>query len=214
VSDASTDVLDQVLAAPKRGRGRPRKDGTPPPAPAGKRERKPAKRQPKAGEIKSLLATTLVAGDALAGLLAPRVWTQDDRLQPSETTLLVDAIYTEIAQYPGVLAWLAAASGVSTHLNLALVLATVALPRLARHGLVPGELAYLAAAAGLAAGGALGGDRPDRDGQVDAVVGAAPAPAVPADLQEQAGLGALWGADVSQGEGYGQPADIAAGAAA
>jgi hypothetical protein len=68
--------------------------------------------------------------------------TPDDRLQEDERTSLVNATYNELAaRCPQVLVWLAKASESATEAALLYAIALVAAPRLARHGVIPNELA-------------------------------------------------------------------------
>jgi hypothetical protein len=166
-------------------------------------------------QIKSEFALVLWAADQGAARAFPTYWlTPDDRLEEGERNLLVNAVYAELeAVFPQALKWLAKASESAVHAQLLYAIAIVAAPRLARHKVIPQELAsaivfapILYAAQQQPAGGAernagaaagVEPERtpephwPDRNGQIDA--GGFPAPQSPfqGGFQEQAGPGDL-----------------------
>jgi len=95
--------------------------------------------------IKGMASVTLGFADLTAHALAPKFWTQDDRLKDYEGKLLVDGLWAEVSMYPRLVEWLLKASSqTSGHAQLLGALTLVSLPRLANHGLLPPELAKMA----------------------------------------------------------------------
>jgi hypothetical protein len=96
-----------------------------------------------ARQIKSEFALLLWAADSGAAAAVPKVWTTpEDRLQEPERTALVNATYNEIeARFPNLLKLLAKAQESATEAALIYTIAMIAAPRLARHGVIPNELA-------------------------------------------------------------------------
>jgi hypothetical protein len=92
---------------------------------------------------KSAIGFPFVLGDLAAARLLPKYWTAEDRLAREETVQLVDAIYKELDSWgpdtlpAHLLELLAEASENAVHLNLAMTIAVIALPRLVRRGLIP-----------------------------------------------------------------------------
>ncbi|MDE2040612.1 MAG: hypothetical protein KGJ45_11450 [Elusimicrobia bacterium] len=166
---AGGDVLAEVL-----GKDKPAPEKAPEP-----RERKP-KRSPARitrDQEKSLregIQTVLVLGSMGAGMAWPNSWTPEDQFAPDEVEKLADALYNELALYPGVVHWLTTLDKAGPHLVLAVTVLSIAAPRLARRNIIPsvagmalaglGGLAsgISAAAEGVAPGGPSRPDRPDK----------------------------------------------------
>lgn len=118
----------------------------------------------------------------LAHMFAPNVWTDEDILRANETALLVEGVYLEMeALFPKALRWLAEQTEASVHLQFMWAVATVAVPRLERRGLVPPGTSFFFTVAPLSVGtgGAPVDHRPDRNGQEHADGVAAAAVVVP-----------------------------------
>jgi hypothetical protein len=96
-----------------------------------------------AKQIKSEGALLLWVADNAAAAALPQFWvTPDDRLQEQERTALVNASYNELeARCPQLLRFLAKAQESATEAALVYTIAMIAAPRLARHGVIPNELA-------------------------------------------------------------------------
>jgi hypothetical protein len=104
---------------------------------------KPAIPAAAARQIKSEFALLLWVADQGAAAAAPTLWTTpDDRLQEAERNALVSVSYNEIeARFPQLLRILAKAQESATEAALIYTVAMIAAPRLARHGIIPRELA-------------------------------------------------------------------------
>lgn len=145
---ASTGPAPTPPTGRKRGRPAGKRKAaagaSPSPKPAAA-ERSP-KRPPKgvtraeADQVKGALALALIGMDAAAAAVLPALWTAEDRLAEHETAKLVSAVYGELAAYPSLIHALANVAGQGTHVRLLLALASVAVPRLARRGLVPAHV--------------------------------------------------------------------------
>lgn len=96
-----------------------------------------------ARQIKSEFALVLWAADVGAAKAVPQYWnTPEDRLQDDERTALVNATYNELERRaPKLLKYLAKAQESATEAVLIYTIAMIAAPRLARHGVIPPELA-------------------------------------------------------------------------
>jgi len=116
---------------------------TPPKRPDLKSGAKPAVPAAAARQIKSEFALLLWIGDNGAAAAVPKLWTTpEDRLQEDERTALVNATYNELeARCPQLLKILAKAQESATEAALLYTVAMIAAPRLARHGVIPPELA-------------------------------------------------------------------------
>jgi hypothetical protein len=116
---------------------------------------------------------------------------EKDALSAEELLLLSDALADEAIRSKTIMAWLAALDKAGPHAKLATVVVILALPRMARHGMIPEEVASeLANAAALAmASGAPRDDyRGDLRGQVDiSGRGIVTTPDIPAGEPEQNG---------------------------
>lgn len=140
-----------------------------------------------ARQIKSEFSLLLWLADNAAAKGVPKYWTTpEDRLTDDERTSLVHATYNEIeARFPKVLKYLAKAQESATEAVLLYTIAMIAAPRLARHGVIPPELASAIVfapiviaqvqqsaaaepgAAGVGAEPASVDHRPNRNGQID-----------------------------------------------
>lgn len=96
-----------------------------------------------ARQIKSEFSLVLWGGDQAAARALPKYWTTpEDRLTDDERTQLVTAIYAWLeARFPRVLVLLSKVGESAPEALLLYTVAVVAAPRLARHGLIPAELA-------------------------------------------------------------------------
>src|SRR5215472_4531019 len=95
--------------------------------------------------LKGMASVTLGFADLTAHALAPKAWTQEDRLKDYEGKLLVDGLWAEVSMYPRLVEWLLKLSSqTSGHAQLLGAITLVSLPRLANHGLLPPELAKMA----------------------------------------------------------------------
>jgi hypothetical protein len=169
---------------------------------------KPAIPAAAAKQIKSEGALLLWVADNAAAAALPQFWvTPDDRLQEQERTALVNASYNELeARCPQLLRFLAKAQESATEAALVYTIAMIAAPRLARHGVIPPELASAIlfapliaqsattgqpATAGVGAESAPVADRPDRDGQEHAGQPFVEGAPVQAGAAQQTGRGDL-----------------------
>lgn len=157
----TTDVENPAAAAsgevpPKRGRGRPRNTTTTAPPLEGAPKDTPPKRSHKAkagskvtpGQTKQALTVALVGLDTVLGIVSASTksnfWTNEDRLEQGETAAIVSAVYRELETYPKAMAFFTSLVVGSVHAQLAAVLIAVAIPRLARRGVVPDQMVLLA----------------------------------------------------------------------
>jgi hypothetical protein len=99
--------------------------------------------------VKGLFAVTLGLADWTVYSLRPDIWTEADRLKDYEGKLLVDGLWAEVSIHPKWVEWLLKTANQSGHAQLAGALLCVSLPRLANHGLLPPEIAKMAAYFGL-----------------------------------------------------------------
>lgn len=203
--DESEKLPDDI--APQRTRKRraaPTPLGVPPPgvegaAPAPPTDKKPRQRRGSTkvtpGQVKAFLAAGIVGLDFTVGMVAPKLWTEEDRLAKEETVCLVDAIYAELNQSDAAMRLIQRLMTTSVHVQLAAAIIGIAAPRLARREIIPVELAIGASlAAGVLAGSGAAG-----------VAGAVETGAAPSDSrgygngQEHAGEPPVGRADVSAG---------------
>lgn len=124
-------------AAPKRRRGRPRKDGLPPgsvPSASGS-ESSSGQRGVRRGSRAwvSAQCSSLVALGNLGLLFVSK----PDALDEREMTLLSEALTAEAMSSERILKWLTAAGKVTPHIMLIQACATIAIPRLQRRGILP-----------------------------------------------------------------------------
>lgn len=156
----------------------------------------------KTRQVKSIFALGIWGADQVAARSAPQYWnTPEDRLTGDEQAALVGATYTEIeARFPKLLEWFAKASESATEAALVWTVAMIALPRLARHGVISNELATAilfapfavanaTAPAGVESHGTPQPDRSNRNGQIDASGVPAPISEIRGSAAEQARQG-------------------------
>jgi hypothetical protein len=172
---------------------------------------KPAVPAAAAKQIKSEFSFALWLADQGAAKAVPRYWiTPDDRLADDERTMLVNATYNELeARFPKLLKALAKVQENATEAALLYAIAIVAAPRLARHGVIPAELASAivfapiilanaqqsVAESDASAVGAESASQPDREyrnGQIDASGAPTPVAEIRIDPPEQTGLGDIF----------------------
>jgi hypothetical protein len=140
-----------------------------------------------AGAITQRMALQLIEDEEARG-----EW-EKDALSAEELLMLSDALADEAVRSRRIMAWLAALDSAGPHAKLATVGFLIALPRLARHGVIPqavaDELAGAAALA-LASGSPRDSDRRDGRWEVDAGGGGFVAsPTVPAGEPDEDGSG-------------------------
>ena len=124
-------------AAPKRRRGRPRKDGLPPGSASGTSSetttsgQRGVRRGSKAwvsGQCSSLVAL---------GNLGLLFVSKPDALNEQEMTLLSDALTAEAMSSDRIMRWLTTAGKITPHIMMIQAAATIAVPRLQRRGILP-----------------------------------------------------------------------------
>lgn len=109
------------------------------------------------------MGTAIYALDTAATWFSP-AW-QQERLTQEEIGRLAQATGDEVLNSKQLTAWLMRASKSGVHVKLALVVASIAIPRMVNHGMLPAQVA--ADAADVAGGGAYGDHWTDGLGQVD-----------------------------------------------
>lgn len=125
-----------------------------------------------AKRVKIILTGGIKGGSEAAYLLSENsglgFWLSDDRFQPEETVMLVEGVYSVLETFPTFLLWLAETSAQGVWLQLGVILAMVAAPRLARHGIIPPEIAAIISFAPffMASGGAPNDSGGNGNGQV------------------------------------------------
>jgi hypothetical protein len=168
-----------------------------------------------ARQIKSEFSLVLWGADNAAAKFAPQYWqTPEDRLADEERTQLVTAIYGELeARFPRALQVLARVGESAPEAMLLYTVAMIAAPRLARHGVIPNDLASAivfaplvlanlqqqtanGAAADVGAEPASQPDRPDGDWQEHTRIPPLEIPPVQAGAAVEAGRG-----DIRHGPG-------------
>lgn len=82
---------------------------------------------------------SLVSGVNLAAAMIPQFIDREDLLTNAEMSLLTDALVAEANSSRRILSWLERAAGVSPHLLLVQAVIAIAVPRLRRRGILPGE---------------------------------------------------------------------------
>ena len=142
---------DGNASAPVRPRGSGER------APRGRVAQSARKRDVYAG-----VSAGVFLADTLACYVSPS-W-REEHLTPEEVGRLGIALGDEILTSKTLTKWVLTAQKSSVHMRLALVCATIAMPRMASRGMLPEELAD--AFAGMASGGAHGNFRDDGFGEV------------------------------------------------
>lgn len=132
----NADTLGDI--PPKRGPGRPRKDGSPA-QPRGPKRTTAAVKQQALDVCVTAIAMGQVATVAVSSALFSVVIPPDDLLNDEEMILLGDAISAEMLASVRARKWLDRAVKVSPHLALMQACFVIAVPRLKRHNLIPNE---------------------------------------------------------------------------
>lgn len=140
-------------------------------------ERKPRRtstvrgKKPARGEVLAVTATAVSMADRGAAWVFP-VW-RDDALTHEEIGLLADALTDEIMSSERLLAQFIKMQKAGRHTKLAYAVAMIALPRLAKHGMIPGvnnaDAAPNGATGPVESGGAYGAS--GNDGQWEVYTG-------------------------------------------
>lgn len=178
----------------KRRESAPKREASTPGIPANKRR-----------QLKSAAATVIAGSDWAVRSLKRPWWTEEDKFEASETSMLVDALYSELENYPKVLKWIADHMDAAGHAQLGMALLMIAAPRLARRGMLPVEVASAIVYAPLlfaqqqpepptadvGAGATPGDHRANGNGQVDVSVPPPNGTAVRGDTEVEARLGPL-----------------------
>lgn len=139
----------------------PRQDGSvAPDRPKSSGSRGGAK--PKPNDVYTAMATAIYGVDTAATWFIP-TW-KDERLTDDEIGRLARATGDEVLNSKQLTAWLMKASKSGVHVKLALAVASIAIPRMVNHGMLPAQVA--ADAADVASGGAHGDHWPDGLGQI------------------------------------------------
>src|SRR5215472_10601590 len=135
-------------------------------------ERAPARgpRAPSKAQIKQSLAMLIFGAQKFAIGMFPGL--QEDELSRHEIAMLADVLADEAEAHPEAKRWIARVQTSSVHARLAFTLAMIAMPRLARRGILPegideGIDEFVLATMAVAPGGAPGGDRGDGLGEID-----------------------------------------------
>jgi len=149
--------FEEWMDRSESGQEGPRQEGSvqPKPSPRGK---------PKPADVYAACATAIYAVDTGATWFIPS-WAQE-RLTAEEIGRLAQATGDEVLNSKQLTAWLMRASKSGVHVKLALVLASIAIPRMVNHGMLPAQVA--ADAADVASRGAHGDRWDDGLGEVPA----------------------------------------------
>jgi hypothetical protein len=140
--------------------------------------------KPKPADVYAAMGTAIYALDTCATWVSP-TWTQE-RLTQEEIGRLAQATGDEVLNSKQLTAWLMRASKSGVHVKLALVVASIAIPRMVNHGMLPAQVA--ADAADVAGRGAYGDRGPDRQWEVDIDVPMAEYPEPLRPVEEQGGF--------------------------
>lgn len=120
-------------------------DQEPEPKPQGQKEKTPRRPSKTAKELGQAVTGGLVlilnGADALAHTIAAKVWTKDDRLTETEQGVIAAAIAAEVMRRPKLANRIAGLTDARDRATLAALIVAIMLPRLARHGALPGPLA-------------------------------------------------------------------------
>lgn len=119
--------------------------------------------KPKPADVYAAMGTAIYALDTGATWIYPS-WAAE-RLTQEEIGRLAQATGDEVLNSKQLTAWLMRASKSGVHVKLALVVASIAIPRMVNHGMLPSGME--ADAADLAGRGAHGDHWPDGFGEVD-----------------------------------------------
>lgn len=162
IEDSPSLDVPPGVSGGRRRRGRPRSASLPdqPPAsdaspsPQGSQDRAPRGRKPKTkvtpAQVKGALTVAVVGLDTILSVGSNTLtqpgqgfWEPQDRLEAQETAAIVGAVYRELETYPKAMALFQRAIVGGVHAQLAAVLLAVAVPRLARRGLLPEQMVLL-----------------------------------------------------------------------
>jgi hypothetical protein len=164
----------------------PRQDGSvAPDRPAPRGGGRSAK--PKPADVYAAMGTAIYALDTGATWFSP-TWAAE-RLTQEEIGRLAQATGDEVLNSKQLTAWLMRASKSGVHVKLALVVASIAIPRMVNHGMLPAQVAT--DAADVAGRGAHGDYWPDGLGEVDPDEQVAGDPDALRGAEEQGGLDAV-----------------------
>lgn len=120
--------------------------------------------KPRPADVYAAMATAIYALDTCATWVSP-TWVQE-RLTQEEIGRLAQATGDEVLNSKQLTAWLMRASKSGVHVKLALVVASIAIPRMKNHGMLPAQVA--ADAADVASGGARSNQWTDGQWEVGA----------------------------------------------
>jgi hypothetical protein len=98
--------------------------------------------KPKPADVYAAMGTAIYALDTGATWIFP-TW-QAERLTQEEIGRLAQATGDEVLNSKQLTAWMMRASKSGVHVKLALVVASIAIPRMVNHGMLPGEMADVA----------------------------------------------------------------------
>lgn len=140
----------------------PRQDGTVAPDRPARTSSRGTK--PKPADVYQAMATAIYGVDTAATWFIP-TW-KDERLSDDEIGRLARATGDEVLNSKQLTAWLTRASKSGVHVKLAMVLASIAIPRMVNHGMLPAAVA--ADAADVAGRGAYGDPGADGFGEIPA----------------------------------------------
>jgi len=133
---AASSSIPEPEAPPRRGPGRPRKDGSAPgSARASAPKRPPSARRVSGAQLRSNIA--MVVGGLNLALSLSRSFAAD-ALTDSEADLLTDALYAEAQASTRIMKWVERAAVVTPHFLLLRAAFEILMPRLQRRGLIPG----------------------------------------------------------------------------
>lgn len=178
----------------------PRQDGSVAPDRTARSSSRGAK--PKPADVYSAMATGIYGLDTAATWFIP-TW-KDERLSDDEIGRLARATGDEVLNSKQLTAWLMRASKSGVHVKLAMVLASIAIPRMVNHGMLPA--AVVADAADMASGRAHGDSWADGFGEVPADEPLAGYEEPLGSVEEQGGLGEVpEGTAHTNGRAHGRP---------
>jgi hypothetical protein len=145
----------------------------------------PVRGKPRPADVYAAMGTAIYALDTAATWFSP-AW-QQERLTQEEIGRLAQATGDEVLNSKQLTAWLMRASKSGVHVKLALVVASIAIPRMVNHGMLPPQVA--GDAADLAGRGAHGDHWADGLGEVDPDEQVAQYPEPFRGVEEQGGFG-------------------------
>jgi hypothetical protein len=155
-------------------------------------KRQSRSKKPSANEVYQATAAAIFAGDQVACWVVP-TW-QQERLNDAEIGKLARAFGDEILDSEKLTKWLMQAQKSGVHVKLAIAIASVALPRMVNHGMLPGGIP--SAPADVESGGTHEHYRDDGVGQIPVDEPPAGYPPPFYRSQEQSGFGEVPGEPV------------------